>query len=284
MRIGLDKTFLDNNMLKSPEFMALPANLLGFWLRLQALCSSQENGGRIVGATTWQNGEWKAAMGSGGGVAVFKKLRDHRLVQVDGGDVLVHGYHLESEARYQANRMNGGKGGQTSAAHRGGARSPEATKPQPPEMADSLGFASSDAQATLKRRSSAQGEEGDAKSGEAKKGNAVVGMGQVGSAVPLAGETPASTTRAAGGDNDCSDPCVRILHASKRSRLADPDRIAIARLLPGEVEVLERAVRESPGLDIPEWCASRAAARGRALTGGSSVGTPGSVFERRLSS
>jgi len=187
MRKGLDKTFLDNNLLRSPQFMALPPAAKGCWLQLQALCSSQENSGRLTGAGKWGNGEWQAAMGSGGSKLAFKKLLDLGLVKQVGDDVMVSGYHLESQAKFQAARLNGAKGGQASAASRAGATLPRETDSPESESADSLDNPASDAQATLKRCSSAQGEEGEGPDRNAK-GSGDVGRGDVAEGSTAAGE------------------------------------------------------------------------------------------------
>jgi hypothetical protein len=168
MRKGLDKTFLDNNLLRSPEFMAHTPSVKGWWLQLQALCSSQENSGRLVGAAKWSNKAWQSAMGNGGSQAAFKKLLDLGLVKQAGDDVIVSGYHLESQAKFQAARLNGAKGGQASAASRAGATLPRETDSPESESTNSLDNPASDAQATLKRCSSAQGEEGDGPDRNAK--------------------------------------------------------------------------------------------------------------------
>ena len=177
MRKGLDKTFLENNRLRSPEFMALPASARGYWLQLQALCSSQENGGRLAGAGKWNNGAWQQAMGNGGGKAAFKTLAGLGLAREDGEDVIVEGYHLESEAKYQASRLNGGKGGQAAAANRAGAGLPKGANRSPSEGAESRDKASGDAQAVLKQRSSAQGEAGKAMGWNEPEGNDGQGNG-----------------------------------------------------------------------------------------------------------
>jgi hypothetical protein len=176
----MDKTFLDNTILQRPDFMALPAHAKGLWLHLQALCSSQENGGCLAGAGKWSNGAWQAAMGNGGGKPAFKKLLDLGLVKQAGDDVIVSGYHLGSEAKYRAARQNGAKGGKAAAAGRAGAALPRETDFPESEGADSPEDPESDAQATLKRRSSAQGEEGEGPDRNAK-GSGDVGSGDVGS-------------------------------------------------------------------------------------------------------
>jgi hypothetical protein len=109
-------------------------------------------------------------MGSGGGKPAFKKLLDLGLVKQAGDDVIVSGYHLESQAKFQAARMNGAKGGQASAAQRAGATLPRDTDSPTSESADSLEDPDSDAQATPKRRSSAQGEEREGPDRTAKGG------------------------------------------------------------------------------------------------------------------
>ena len=189
MRRGLDKTFLENNLLRSPQFMALPPATKGWWLQLQALCSSQENGGHLAGAGKWGNGVWQSAMGNGGGRAAFRKLLELRLVELAGDDVIVSGYHRESEARYQANRERAAKGGQASAAQKAGATLPRDAASPEPEGADSLEDPGSDAQATLKRRSSAQGEERDVGEGNVSEGSV-----EAGEALSSEDPTPGSPT------------------------------------------------------------------------------------------
>jgi hypothetical protein len=171
-RKGLGETFLANTYLRSPEFMALQPSARGWWLQLQALCSSQENGGRLGGAGKWNNGAWRQAMGNGGGKAALKTLVSLGLAELDGEDVIVKGYHLESEARYQAARLNGSKGGKATQARRADAASLNATGSPLPESANSLDEGSSGAQASLKHRSSDKGE-----AGEAKRGNGAEGYG-----------------------------------------------------------------------------------------------------------
>jgi hypothetical protein len=163
-------TFLANTYLQSPEFMALQPSAKGWWLQLQALCSSQENDGRLAGAWKWSNGAWQQAMGNGGGKSALKTLVGLGLVDVDGDDVMVKGYHHESEARYQAARLNASKGGKATQARRANAASPNAAGSPRPENAESLDEASSVAQALLKRRSSDKGEAGKAKSGNGSEG------------------------------------------------------------------------------------------------------------------
>jgi hypothetical protein len=162
---GMAVTFLANTYLQSPEFMALQPSAKGWWLQLQALCTSQENGGRLVGAGKWNNGAWRQAMGNGGGTAALKTLVSLGLVEVAGENVIVRGYHLESEARYQAARLNASKGGKVTQARRANAASPNAASSPRPESAESLDEASSVAQGSLKHRSSDKGEAGEAKRG-----------------------------------------------------------------------------------------------------------------------
>ena len=142
-RKGMAAPFLANTYLLSPEFMALQPSAKGWWLQLQALCSSQENAGRLVGATKWSNGAWQQAMGNGGGKSALKTLVSHGLVEVDDEDVIVKGYHHESEARYQAARLNASKGGKVTQARRANAASPNAAGSSVPESAESLDEASS---------------------------------------------------------------------------------------------------------------------------------------------
>jgi hypothetical protein len=191
----MDKTFLDNTILQRPDFMALPAHAKGLWLHLQALCSSQENGGCLAGAGKWSNGAWQAAMGNGGGKPAFKKLLDLGLVKQAGDDVIVSGYHLGSEAKYRAARQNGAKGGKASAAGRAGAALPRERESGEPECADSLDDPGGDAQAALKRRSSAQGEEGEGPARNAK-GSGDVGSGDVGSGDVGSGDVPRGSAAA----------------------------------------------------------------------------------------
>jgi hypothetical protein len=92
------------------------------------------------------------------------------LVQVEGEDVIVEGYHLESEARYQNARVNGGKGGKATQRRRANAASPNAAGSPRPQSAESLDKATSGAQAALKRRLSDKGEEGEGEKGNGSEG------------------------------------------------------------------------------------------------------------------
>jgi hypothetical protein len=235
MRRGLDKTFLDNNLLRSPEFMALPASARGLWLQLQAVCSSQENGGRLSGAAKWGNGAWRQAMGNGGGLAAFRTLQGLGLARLDGEDVWVEGYHLESEVVYQAKRVIGAKGGRASAAQRAGARSLRETESPQPEGEDSSGDPGSDAQAMLNRRSSTQGGEGKAKKGNAEEGD--VGEGDV-----PEGDVPEG--RAAGGG---------VLSSEVPTR-ADPGQTDST----ASREKAARSPKREPSLDAPDPAAQLA--------------------------
>jgi hypothetical protein len=172
MRRGLSRTFLFNTTLRSPEFLALPATVRGWWLSLQSLCSSQENGGRLVGAARWPNGAWQSALGAGGSKKALQQLVEVKLAAIDGNDVVAADYDIESEAQYQARRANGRKGGQASAAVRAGAPTETGNVVSSGEVQKSRDNEPSTARPPLKLSSSALAEEGEAKKGEAEPGNA----------------------------------------------------------------------------------------------------------------
>lgn len=77
------------------------------WMMVNAYCSSQENGGRIVGARSWKDRRWQQAC-----AVTLQEVEDSApLLTWDGDDLLVSHYDLDAEANVRKNRKLGRRGG-----------------------------------------------------------------------------------------------------------------------------------------------------------------------------
>lgn len=263
MRRGLSKTFLVNTMLRSPVFLALPATVRGWWLGLQSLCSSQENGGRIAGAAGWSNAAWQAALGAGGSKRVIEQLVQFNLAAIDGEDVVAAGYDTDSEAQYQAKRTSGRKGGQASAAARLGAAGDNDNGLPVPESTEIQDNDPSTAQAAFQQPSSAQGE-----GGEARKGEAEVRIARGGGEPESAGVRSPAPARAQPGGAPAISPAIRPRQETDAPRSLSPSnpQNSLGRDRPDPLGALANCIRaragssatESEKRSLREFCASLA--------------------------
>lgn len=98
---------LRTETLRSPEFAACETAGLGTWLRVTAYCCEQENGGRLSGASKWNDRQWMLACG----VSAAEVVAAHPLIYDDGIDVFCHAYPEEKQATVIAKREAGRIGG-----------------------------------------------------------------------------------------------------------------------------------------------------------------------------
>lgn len=93
--------------LRSSVFLdAPPAEQLA-WLKVNAYCHDQENGGRVAGAALWDDRKW---------IRTADVTRDEvhsckNLLTIEGNDVLVTEYPAEKQSEVEARRKGGAKGG-----------------------------------------------------------------------------------------------------------------------------------------------------------------------------
>lgn len=102
---------LETKLLHAPEYIGADPISRATWLNLMLWCASQENGGRIVGADTWQDRRWQQTAG-----VTLKEVRGAApLVTAVGDDLIVWGYPVDKERAVQAQRTaaqnNGRLGG-----------------------------------------------------------------------------------------------------------------------------------------------------------------------------
>lgn len=98
---------LKSSVLHAPEFIGSKPAARATWLAVSLWCASQENGGRIAGAQAWGNRQWQQTCG------VTRREVDAAplLLSWDAEVLIVWNYPTEHEAAAQLNRITGGNGG-----------------------------------------------------------------------------------------------------------------------------------------------------------------------------
>lgn len=94
---------IDLATLTTPEFLDASNAQLGLWLKLNAYCASQENGGIILGAEAWSDQRWTRLIG----VGVVELRVESPLWFFRSGSLMVTGYNLKQEEKMRQVRRAG---------------------------------------------------------------------------------------------------------------------------------------------------------------------------------
>lgn len=103
----MDWLNIHRSTLAAEQFLGCEPIQRATWLCLMAYCADQENGGRIEGASEWNDRKWQHVVR----VAKGEVSEVCPLWSWEGGAVVVWAYPAEKEAEVRRNRENGGKGG-----------------------------------------------------------------------------------------------------------------------------------------------------------------------------
>lgn len=103
----MDWLNIHRSTLSAEQFLGCEPIQRATWLCLMAYCADQENGGRIEGASEWNDRKWQHVVR----VTKGEVSEVCPLWSWEGGAVVVWAYPAEKEAEVRRNRENGGKGG-----------------------------------------------------------------------------------------------------------------------------------------------------------------------------
>jgi len=98
---------LELALLRGPELSTATPAEIGVWLKLTAYCATNENGGLIIGAATWNDRHWLICCG----VTGKEVAGAANLLKTEGNDLRVAFYPVDKEAEVKQNRENGKRGG-----------------------------------------------------------------------------------------------------------------------------------------------------------------------------
>lgn len=104
-------------LLRSPEYIGSAPTERATWISLQGYCADQENGGRIVGARSWNDRKWQQVAG----VTHEEAHAATPLLIWDADDLVLWQYPISQEHVAAAKRL----GGRQTAALRWGATPPQ---------------------------------------------------------------------------------------------------------------------------------------------------------------
>lgn len=98
---------LKTSVLHAPEYIGSSPTSRATWMNVSLWSAHQENGGRIVGARSWGNRQWQQTCG----VTRREIHAAAKLLTWEADDLIVWNYPVEKEAEVQLNRTTGRNGG-----------------------------------------------------------------------------------------------------------------------------------------------------------------------------
>jgi hypothetical protein len=101
------------SVIRSPEFIGSSPVERATWLCVHAYAAEIECGGKLIGALMWKDRQWQQACG----VTRREVLQAHKLLRVEGEDIVVNGYSTAKEAEVKAKRT-GAKAGAMARWHK----------------------------------------------------------------------------------------------------------------------------------------------------------------------
>ena len=98
---------LQTSVIRSPEYVGCDPVQRATWLNLMIYCAEQENGGVIPSAASWKDRRWQQTCG-----VTKSEVEDKcELWSFDGDNLTLWGYPSEKEEEIQRNRESGHRGG-----------------------------------------------------------------------------------------------------------------------------------------------------------------------------
>ena len=98
---------LQTSVIRSPEYVGCDPIQRATWLNLMIYCAEQENGGVIPDCKSWKDRRWQQTCG----VTKSEADDDCDLWSFDGENLILWGYPVEKQEEIQRNRESGHRGG-----------------------------------------------------------------------------------------------------------------------------------------------------------------------------